>query len=367
MSIGIRRSIECSPATLNEVFKNENNEIEKESPVKIKLKTNLTVNSTAKENTLKPNIQSEEYCITENSNLISINYSLKILNPFFIQLVNEIDKDKHVLNVINILSENIDNNKIAEKLLSSKIEKDIENLSKNIEKAKRFISFGFANRIVSCVAAWRNLDMSIEAETYIEAITINTDFSEDKKKKDQVIENFYFKNVDLMSFEPFKKEINKKDFEPSIEVNKPENEKDFDKLERLLYESIFNDKKIILKIKHVLNMGTIGATIYPSQLFTDDKTKKLYFINENNGEKYAGITSQKIQNALRRFDIFATNEKVIPFYENGSDLSRLENLRLGDNSFNGIMKKMIKNPKELDFSEIAFVYAILIKGLVNNN
>lgn len=352
MSLGLRRTIECTPGIFTENELLNGKIIEK--PLEIKLKSNRTVDSTKKEHA-DFNLQNEEYCIlSEDSQFLNLNYTIKIVDPFNVELSNGKTKEEKTL-------------ESSFREFIKKIKEMDNSESDNLRKARSFIAFGFANRLVSGVAAWRNLDTAVGASTEIEIIKYS--FNEETSKREIESTKLSFSDVDLMGKKPFK---NDKDNE--LTVVKPlgvEQEEKFEKLYQFIVKALFSGAKdkYVFKIKHILDLGSSNSSVYPSQLISNETdsngnkiSKVLYSLNRKEGIKTtAAMTSQKIQNALRKFDIFSAEDKVISFYENGVDLSNNVAYRTGKNSFEALLKNIFEG-KELSYEEYSFVLAILIKG-----
>jgi len=151
MSIGLRRSIECSEAELTEIVGEE------KKALPIMQKTNRT-GSTKKqsgEEKAIANIQREEYCVLNHGGKLSIDYTLKIVDLFHIELINkhDPDSDKLIEFIYDLKEQRYENivNKLGYK-------EDHEKGMELLQKAQNIIAFGFANRIISARTAWRNLD-----------------------------------------------------------------------------------------------------------------------------------------------------------------------------------------------------------------
>jgi hypothetical protein len=357
MSIGIRRTIECSEAELNEIIE------DKRVPLKIKTKTNVT--GSVNKGKVVPNIQEEEYCVLEQSNKLSIAYTLKFTDQFHVELSNEPKDDQKLLNLFKLFS-NENPNEIAKEILKNETDSgDIEVLELTLSKARRFIAEGYANRIVSAISAWRNLDTAISAKTKISGYVFNNGNKE--------VIDFTFENVDLMGQNPFTIEEETGEYKV---VSPLQNEDEFLKLIDIIENAIFKKTKTILNIELILDLGAKNVHVYPSQLFSDDKSKKLYSLDfdSNRNKIKAGMTSQKITNALRKFDILAREDKVLSFDKYGVDLKSLDAVRIGDLSFGktiknffGIIDKGVLENNNRDlFKDIVYIYMIFIKGDVFN-
>jgi len=361
MSIGLRRTIECTPGIFSEnkiverVVKGETKKEVLESPLEIKLKSNRTVDST-KDDHADFNLQNEEYCIlSDNNQILNLNYTIKIVDPFHIELSNG-KKEAKVLE--SLVRDVLD-----------KIRKKDGLESDELRKARKFIAYGFANRLVSGVAAWRNLDTSVGAKTEIEVIKYS--FNEETSSRDIESTFLTFSDVDLMGKKPFK---NHRELSLEDSVVRPlgtEQSEKFDIIYQFILDALFTggENKYVFKIKHILDLGSVSSNVYPSQLISNEKdsngnniSKVLYSLNKNNGVKTtAAMSSQKIQNALRQFDIFSAEDKVIAFYENAVDLSNNISYRTNKNNFNFLFTKLLKG-NDLTYEEYSFVLAILIKG-----
>jgi len=122
-----------------------------------------------------------------------------------------------------------------------------------------------------------------------------------------------------MSAEPFKIacENGELEYKVSLPVGMTEEEEravdsKFLEFVNLIKEALFNNSKTWIHVELILDMGGKNVHVYPSQLFSDDKEKRLYSLEiTSDGKKTkAGMTSQKISNALKTFDVFYTAEEL---------------------------------------------------------
>ena len=322
----MRKSIETSPGILKQ-HKDLN---DKGINIQIREKTIRTVDSTPKPKNSEANIQREEYCLTEeNCPIVSLNYTMKIVDPFKEEMSDEPDFSRGISEFLSFKNE-------------------------VKEMAEVFISEGFANRIVAAIPAARNRDIAIDIITQVKLI-----------KNNELLEELEFPLCHLMGYSLVDSQNN---------IIKPFNIVDFEKLSIFIREALFgeNEDSYIIKVKSYLDMGSGNMEIYPSQEFSDSKDKyglgKILYSVDGKKEK-AGMTSQKIQNRLRSFDIFSKKGKQIPFYEWGNDLSVGEAYRTSKNSFYAYKKNFLtlKEGEENKFEELSkeemiFILALIIKG-----
>ncbi|WP_457744443.1 type I-F CRISPR-associated protein Cas7f/Csy3 [Sulfurimonas sp.] len=247
------------------------------------------------------------------------------------------------------------------------------------EEAMNFIADCYAYKIINAAWAWRNRDSAIK-------ITTKVKLDNDKEKE------LTIKDVQKMPLHPVLTSIQKEfgDENPLVEYRDTINT-----LSQVIKET-FQDKRepLQLEISAELQM-TNGATIYPSQLFEPESIKigksplgkKLYTVPFNtinvnainvkeplksvryeNPKVQVGITAEKINNALRKFDLVTDKssgaETIISFDPNGSDSTSKKAFRADDKT-NLIMlyKKLLNsNIEDLEQSEKIFLIAMLVRG-----
>lgn len=133
-------------------------------------------------------------------------------------------------------------------------------------------------------------------------------------------------------------------------------------------------ESLSLNIKGYFKMQN-GATVYPSQVFTPEAVKVgksplgkiLYTVPFNNQKiSQAGITAEKINNALRKFDLVIDkngNEKVISIDPNGSDMTTNTALRGSGKRLIDLYKVLVfKDLKDLSLNDKVFLIGCLIRG-----
>lgn len=326
--IAIKRGIECTSGLMHE----SNGNITQ--ALSIFKKTMRTVNGAssapdsgkgAKSN---PNIQETQFAaLSEGFSKLVINYNLKFLNILDFELTtNEEEGFKGKLNEL-ICSDN------------SKVTNSQNKLSRAI-----------LNRIVSATPAWRNKSIALSIDTELTIKQLNS------------TETISFQNVDLMGAKTFDSNNNV--------VLPTSNEDKFLEIADKIEQTLFNKgETLIIEVKYILDMGTDKVEVYPSELMTDSDGKHLYQINN-----VAAITSQKIQNALRRYDNSATS-KDIAVGEWGADLGTMKAFRskrkskeISERSFY-FYKDLLNNSasvndfsEQVNESELIYFQGVLVKG-----
>jgi len=117
-----------------------------------------------------------------------------------------------------------------------------------------------------------------------------------------------------------------------------------------------------------------GGFVFPSQLFLPEKPKvgkneisRNYFIIHNpfSDKKQVGITSEKINNALRRYDIVkdGEEEKIIAIEPSGSDMTTKKSFRGKGKRLNELYLKLVyENYEDLTPNDKIFIIGCLIRG-----
>lgn len=228
----------------------------------------------------------------------------------------------------------------------------------NDEEVLDKLSKFYAYQIINGSWCWRNRDVSNE----IDIIVSSTNF-----EKDLIINK-----VRNMSLNPVltiaQKELGMID--PLIE-----HEDKYMKLS-LMIKDTFQGKKDILCLKVVAELKMQdGATVYPSQLFQpiiekigkSPLGKVLYKMPFNGkGVGQTGITGEKINNALRKFDLVTNDEgieSIISIDPNGSDLVSRSALRKGNKRLISLYEKLLfKEYSQLELDEKVFITGCLIRG-----
>ena len=212
----------------------------------------------------------------------------------------------------------------------------------------------YAFKLLNGSWAWRNRDVSTKID-----IEINTNI----KNK----ESFKSENVQNMPLHPVlttvQRELGEKDPIDEYKLTiKP--------LSNLIKASLLGESEPLqINIQGQFAMQN-GATVYPSQLFMPEIPKvgksplgRKYFEVpfNNNGVKQVGITAEKINNALRKYDLVTDeneNETIISIEPNGSDI-------ITKKAYRGANKRLIDLYKVLlfgDFEAINEVDRIFLIG-----
>jgi len=225
------------------------------------------------------------------------------------------------------------------------------------EDVVRKIASNYAYKILNCSWGWRNRDVS-------QQITTKVSFNN---------ETITLEGVKEMPLHPvltnFQKEM--KEQEPLTKYKD-----EISKLADAIYKTLTNQTQIlVVDIKGYFELAK-GATVYPSQLFSPIEVKvgksplnKRFYTMPFNDDavKQVGITAEKINNALRKFDLVEDeegNQRVISIDPNGSDM-------VTKKSFRGKNKRLIDVYKKYIFSddksaitqeEKLFVISNLIRG-----
>lgn len=245
------------------------------------------------------------------------------------------------------------------------------------EEAMNFIADCYAYKIINAAWAWRNRDSAIKITTKIK-------LDNDKE--------LTIKDVQKMPLHPVLTSIQKEfgDENPLVEYRDTINE-----LSQVIKETFQNrGEPLQVEISTELQM-TNGATVYPSQLFEPESIKigksslgkKLYTVPFNtinvnainvkeplksvryeNPKVQVGITAEKINNALRKFDLVIDKssgaEAIISFDPNGSDSTSKKAFRADDKTNLIVLyKKLLNNDiEDLEQSEKIFLIAMLVRG-----
>ena len=217
----------------------------------------------------------------------------------------------------------------------------------------------YAYKIINASWGWRNRDSANSVRVEIET-------------NNKEIKKFKFENVINHPLHPIltniQKELGLKD---PIEALDSE-------LKRLSVAIkaawIGETKPLSLNINGQFEME-YGATVYPSQLFSPETItvgkseikKRFYTVPFNNKDiKQVGITSEKINNALRKYDLVSDKDgvqNIISIEPNGSDIT-------SKTAFRGSGKRLIDLYKTLVFGEFSdltehdkiFLIGSLVRG-----
>jgi hypothetical protein len=334
--LAIKRGIECTSGLLKEI--NENNE---RRAIKISRKTMRTLNGTegAKEEQKKvANIQEIEIAqMSEGFSKLSLSYNLKILNSMSVVM-----------------------NDSKESVFVSNLEKLKINDNERLSSSQTVIAQAILNRIISGAATWRNRSLALSITTILKIKEL------DENSNIRVTKEIVFDHMELMGI---------KTFNGKNEVVKPiVNEDIFIELANKIKETLFKKgNTFIIEVEHILDLGCDKSEIFPSELFTDEEKKlgrSLYSINNT-----AAMTSQKIQNALRRYD--RVNGRELACGEWGTDLSIMEAFRtekfkkntpIDKRSFYYYKELLKESTSIADFidsveeSELVYFQGVLVKG-----
>ena len=334
--MAVRRGIECTSGLM---YESNGKDIR---PLLISEKTIRTVNgaSSAPDNGKgaknNPNIQKTQFAaLSEGYSELVITYNLKFLNAIGIELLTQ-----------------------EEESFKNKLLELSETGSEKVKESQEILSKSILNRIVSAMPTWRNRSIALSINT--ELTIKELDSTNNKIISNEVI---VFSNVDLMGMNTYNQEGNV--------VLPLDNIEKFNLIANKIQNTLFNKGSIfIIEVKYILNMGSDKTEVYPSELMIDDKKlgKQLYQING-----VAAITSQKIQNALRRYD--NSNGKDIPVGEWGADLSTMQAFRNKRKSSNAnersfyFYKDLLNKSAsidafaaQIDKKELVYFQGVLVKG-----
>ena len=239
----------------------------------------------------------------------------------------------------------------------------------------QYIAECYAYKIVNASWAWRNRDNASEIKV---SVVINKD-------KELLVEH-----AKKMPLHPiltnFQKEMGET-IEPKHLYL--ENIKD---LASIIKKTLQGKNGILtLDIQAELRMNA-GATVYPSQLFEpvggkigkSPLGKKLFTVAFNiqgvkaidaldytksirytSDKVQVGITAEKINNALRKFDLVSDgeNEVIISFDPNGGDISSGKAFRGAKKNLIALFKKFLNSDiEDVSFDDKLFIVANLIRG-----
>ena len=245
----------------------------------------------------------------------------------------------------------------------------------NDDEIMQYIAECYAYKIVNASWTWRNRDSASEIKV---SVVINKD-------KEILVEH-----AKKMPLHPiltsFQKEMG--------ETEEPKHFylKDIKDLAEAIKNTLQGKNDILtLDIQAELKMNT-GATVYPSQLFepvggkigksplgkklftvafniqgvksinNSDFTKSIRYTND---KVQVGITAEKINNALRKFDLVSDgeNETIISFDPNGGDISSGKAFRGTKKNLIALYKKYLNNDiEDTSFDDKLFIVANLIRG-----
>jgi len=243
------------------------------------------------------------------------------------------------------------------------------------DEVMQYIADCYAYKIINASWAWRNRDSASKIKV---SVVIN-------KEKNITIDN-----AKKMPLHPiltkFQKEMGETQ-EPKEVYNS-----EIKELAKAIKETLQGKNEILsLDIQAELMMSA-GATVYPSQLFEPVSQKigksplgkKLFTVAFNmqgvksidakdytksirytNGKVQVGITAEKINNALRKFDLVSDgeNEAIISFDPNGSDIASAKSFRGAKENLITLYKKFLNSDiEEIPLSDKIFITAMLVRG-----
>ena len=245
----------------------------------------------------------------------------------------------------------------------------------NDDEVMQYIAECYAYKIANASWTWRNRDSASEIKV---SVVINKD-------KEILVEH-----AKKMPLHPiltsFQKEMG--------ETEEPKHFylKDIKDLAEAIKNTLQGKNGILtLDIQAELKMNA-GATVYPSQLFEpvggkigkSPLGKKLFTVAFNiqgvksindsdftksirytNDKVQVGITAEKINNALRKFDLVSDgeNKTIISFDPNGGDISSGKAFRGAKNNLITLYKKFLNSDMEdMSFEDKVFIVANLIRG-----
>ncbi len=131
-----------------------------------------------------------------------------------------------------------------------------------------------------------------------------------------------------------------------------------------IFDCLVGNKQLTFNVEHLLDIGLGSFSVYPSQLFVDDKSsnkndKSSKYLKVNNNDEVL-LNDEKIANAIRTIDNWATelNGKLISVELNGASLKYQKFFR-GKNNLNYFLKQLnvLSNT-----DDIKFVLSCFIRG-----
>lgn len=277
--------------------------------IKVKNKTIRTTNSARPKNGEElvigtANIQESHYATLNNiDSVLLIGFKIKFKEIFDIEMISKVE---------------LEEGNFVPKMRSFLKSTDI-NLVNN---ALMENSFAYAYKIATGQFGWRNADLSVN--TSVNIIVKAFSKSEDSET---ITSNLTFEKTNYCNPKAFNTKENS--FRSSLlDINS--NNIDLESLTNLIYKAFKGEIILTLEVEGSFDMGMPNAEIYPSQLMGKEKASdgknemsKLLFEESN----CAAITSQKIGNALRRYDSFNSEGKEIAIEPLGVDLSLAESYR----------------------------------------
>jgi len=208
------------------------------------------------------------------------------------------------------------------------------------DEAVDTVSRFYAYKIINGSWGWRNRDVA--SSISVSVTSKNEDF-----------QNIKMHDVETMPLHPVLTSIQKEfdEIDPLVQF-----ENELKPLTKLIKKALLGEiKPLVLEIKGKFVMQN-GATVYPSQLFSPVEVKvgksplgkRLFTMPFNSKDvKNVGITAEKINNALRKFDLVCDedgNERVLSIDPNGSDT-------ITKKAYRGANKRLIDLYKRLLFGE----------------
>lgn len=297
----------------------------------------------------------ERFFLPRNSNTLSIGFTFTNIGLF-----NEPSANENLENLV----------------LMNKI----KGFLKQEGEVQSYLAKGYLYNILNGRIAFRNRDNAIDIKSRIKLTFIkDSSFIE----KDLVLD-FDKINYRKLNVSPFLniEEGNKFDidFQPALdffETNK--DNKDLITLltyfkESLSFESSDNNV-FILNVELLYKLNN-SAEVYPSQLFKEkDNSNETHYKTLSSGKEIPGLTSEKINNAIRTIDAFYTfNENYnlsLPVELTGGSKLLNEFMRSDKNIFT-YLELLLKNKNNSEAFEKAFfelqdfekfyIYAVFLRG-----
>lgn len=341
-TLSYRRALEITDASMFSV--SSENQLTRIAPYRHGMRTSLSFDkTTTKENTKKR---------SENS----------VANLSLVEMAKLNREDNILLIDLNILFLPI--------YTTPEITSDYEKMELFISKNKELlndenslmeVSKYYAYKIINASWSWRNRDIAKSIKVIISSD--NKDFND-----------IELENVKKAPLNPILTNSQKElgDEEP-LNIFKDE----VNQLSSYIRDVFYGDKSnLSLTIKGYFEIQK-GATIYPSQVFTPEPIKIgksplgkiLYTLPFNNHNiSQVGITAEKINNALRKFDLVIDkngNEKIISIDPNGSDMTTNTALRNSGKRLIDLYKVLIfenDSINKLSQNDKIFIIGCLIRG-----
>lgn len=249
-------------------------------------------------------------------------------------------------------------------LLPLQVEAEVTNSLKERNKIKRLLiklfeeegellqkmCMAYAYNILNGSWAWRNRDTSLEASVVA-------------RLKDPSADAFVSPNALDMPLSPLLTHIQREQMKQQTGVEPQEPYQEYESvikpLADLIAKTLLGKNAIGLKVTGTFE-SVPGARVYPSQCYVPGESSSSTLLFKTN-ESIASMTSDKIGNRLRAFDVGHGQDRVIAIDPNGVDLSSNEALRNNENSLWDIWPKFIEEQPMTD-DEKFFTMAIAVRG-----